>query len=348
MDEQTTVPEATHDSSDPGRRSVLKAVGLGAAALGLGTASTATATAVGGPAGRAPAASNEVNLYCRSSPAAFDGNGNATVTLTIGNYSDRAATGPVSLKVITPFYANIASLPDVPGAQSAWLYQNEAADIPSIVKVTFQGFPANSSRTLDISFSLDPGAPDVPPLGRAVFTTDEGNTEDFDTDLTRNSWPFLFQRSRLDAPAPGNTNLYYTIRQTPLIIGGAPATVPFYFYNGAGTLLGGTRNPSHFTFSTPLYVRVPATGRPAGLTTLYENDDPAIPSVYRLTVPPGLGALGQTVPATIHIPFQAQAGAPRAQPVSSGILLPSGSDTQADLATAHHRFGFLLVRGGPA
>ncbi|MFI5621634.1 hypothetical protein [Streptomyces sp. NPDC051567] len=337
-------------SAEPGllgRRNMIKAATLGAAAIGLG-GSLSREAAAAGPQGSADPARNAllpniVNLYCTSAAAIYDGSGNATMTITVGNFSSVAATGPVSLKVITPFYANVNSLPSVSGATSSWLYQNTDADVPSIIKVAFSGFPANSSTTVTVSFSLDPGASGPAPLGRAIFTTDAGNTQDQDSDLTRNTWAFLFVKSSLPTPAPGNTNLFYTLSEQPLVTGGAAASVPFNFYNGAGTLLDGTDHVAHFTFSTPFYTRVPSSGRPAGFTALYENDDPAIPSVYRLAVPAGIGALGPAAPTTINIPFQAQTGAPKMRSISSGIVLPTGTDTQGDLSTSHHRFGFLNV-----
>ncbi|MFI5617632.1 hypothetical protein [Streptomyces sp. NPDC051567] len=289
---------------------------------------------------------NIVNLYCRTNAATYDGSGNATLTITVGNFSSVAATGPVSLKVITPFYANVNALPTVSGATSSWLYQNTADDVPSIIQVSFSGFPANSSQTVSVSFSLNSNAPNLPPFGRAIFTTDAANTTDQDSDLTRNVWLFLFVRSSLGTPTAGNTNLYYTSPQTPLIAGSGTSAVPFNFYNGAGTLLSGTGHPSHFTFSTPFYTGVPSAGRPSGFTALYENNDPAIPSVYQLAVPAGVGLLGPTVPTTINIPFQVQTGAPRLLTQSSAIVVPTSTDTQGDFSTAHHRFGILSVAAG--
>ncbi|MGC0417355.1 hypothetical protein [Embleya sp. AB8] len=289
---------------------------------------------------------NIVNLYCRTDAATYDGSGNATLTITVGNFSSVAATGPVSLKVITPFYANVNTLPTVTGGTSRWLYQNTAVDVPSIIQVSFTGFPANSSQTISVSFSLDPNAPNLAPFGRAIFTTDAANTTDQDSDLSRNVWLFLFVRASLAAPTPGNTNLYYTSPQTPLTAGSGTAAVPFNFFNGAGTLLAGTGNPAHFTFSTPFYTRVPSAGRPAGFTALYENNDPAIPSVYRLAVPAGIGLLGPTVPTTVYVPFQVQTGAPRLLSQASAIIVPTGTDTQGDFSTAHHRFGILCVAAG--
>ncbi|MCX4680159.1 hypothetical protein OG413_33635 [Streptomyces sp. NBC_01433] len=284
---------------------------------------------------------NIVNLYCRTDPATYDGSGNASLTITVGNFASVAATGPVSLKVITPFYANVNALPTVTGATSSWLYQNTAVDVPSIIQVSFNGFPANSTQTVTVSMSLASGAPNIPSFGRAIFTTDAANTIDHDSDLTRNVWPFLFVRASLATPTPGNTNLYYTTPQTPLVAGGSAAYIPFNFYNGAGTLLSGTGHPAHFTFSTPFYTRVPTAGRPSGFTALYENNDPAIPSVYQLAVPAGIGLLGPALPTTVNIPFQVQTGAPRDLIPTTAIVVPTGTDTQGDLSTALSRFGVL-------
>lgn len=111
------------ESGGPGatpvaRRSLLRAAGLGAAVVGLGAAAPAAAAAEDrsvAPAGaaRRPDALNSVNLYCSADAGTYMGGGTATVQVTIGNFSGTAATGPVSLKVITPFYANVATLPSV-------------------------------------------------------------------------------------------------------------------------------------------------------------------------------------------------------------------------------------------
>ncbi|MFD4396894.1 hypothetical protein [Kitasatospora sp. NPDC058478] len=341
------------ESGGPGaapvaRRSLLRAAGLGAAVVGLGAAVPAGAAAEdrsATPAGttRRPDVLNSVNLYCSADAGTYMGGGTATVQVTVGNFSSAAATGPVSLKVITPFHANVASLPSVSGATSRWLYQNSAPDVPSVIQVSFNGFPANAAVTVPVTFTLLPAAPNIPPIGRAIFTTDANNTTDMDSDLTRNVWEFGFVRSSLATPPPGNANLYFTSPQLPLIAGGASAEIPFHFFNGAGTLFDGTQSPANFTFSTPFYTQVPTAGRPPGLTALYENNDPAIPSVYRLSVPPGLGSLGPQTPATIGIPFLMQSGGPREYTVSSAMITPTGGDTQGDLTIAHHHFGMVSV-----
>ncbi|MDY0811076.1 hypothetical protein [Kitasatospora purpeofusca] len=338
------------DSTSPeparlGRRSLIKAAGLGVTALGLGAAVPGGA-AVAGPRGT-PAEKpsrlllNTVNLYCRTATAVYDGSGNVTIDITVGNFGSVAATGPVSLKVLTPFYANINALPTVAGGTSSWLYENAAPEVPSIIKVAFDGFPANSTKTLTLSCALDAGHPNLPPIGRAIFTTDAANTTDADSDLTRNNWLFTFLGASLAAPTAGNANLYFTVPQKPLVVGGAAESIPFSFYNGAGTLLHGTSHPACFTFTTPFHTRVPSAGRPSGLTALYENDDPAIPSVYQLAVPAGLGALGPLVPTVINIPFQVQNDAPRQLIPATGIIVPTGSDTQGDRSTNSTRFSIL-------
>ncbi|MFD7736345.1 hypothetical protein ACFV6F_38945, partial [Kitasatospora phosalacinea] len=209
----------------------------------------------------------------------------------------------------------------------------------------FQGFPAGSSVTVPVTFTLDPTAPNQPSMGRAVFTIDADNTQDGDSDLSRNIGLFTFIRESFGAPVPGNVNLHFTITPIPLVINGAPQSIPLHFYNSAGNLLHGTRSTSRFTFSTPFYTRLPAAGRPSGLSTLYENDDPAIPSIYRLTVPPGVGALGGSTPLTIPMPFQSQPGATPFMSITTGLYLPSGDDHQGDTSITHHHLGLLHVLG---
>ncbi|MFD7734728.1 hypothetical protein ACFV6F_30650, partial [Kitasatospora phosalacinea] len=163
----------------------------------------AVPSAVAEPAPAAPLAdpaANAVNLYCRAGAAAYNTNGTATLDITVGNFGPQSAIGPVSLKVVTPFYANVATLPSVNGATSSWLYQNSAADVPSIIKIAFQGFPAGSSVTVPVTFTLDPTAPNQPSMGRAVFTIDADNTQDGDSDLSRNIGLFTFIRESFGAP----------------------------------------------------------------------------------------------------------------------------------------------------
>ncbi|MGC0420016.1 hypothetical protein [Embleya sp. AB8] len=289
---------------------------------------------------------NNVNLYCNVKMGQFDSSGNGSMVVTCGNFGPDNATGSVSFKFITPFYVNVPTLPTVTGGTSSWLYQNTAAAVPSIIKVAFSGIAAGSSVAITVSLKLDANAPTSPAAGRAVFTTDAGNTVDVDSDLTRNSWPVYTVRQSVNSPTPGSVNLYYVHHEVPLVIGGSAQEIPFLFYNGAGSLLSGTHSVSYFTFSTPFYTRVPSSGRPPGFSALYENNDPAIPSVYQLQLPAGIGSLGAGVATTVDIPFQAQSGAPFGHYGSGGIYVPSGTDTQGDYSNSHHRMPFLLVATG--
>ncbi|MFD4907802.1 hypothetical protein [Kitasatospora purpeofusca] len=326
------------------RRSVLKAAGAGALALGaIGSASTPAAAT--GQVTRTTT-TNNVNLYCNVKMGQFDAAGNGSMVVTCGNFGPDDATGPVSLKFITPFYVNVPSLPSVVGGTSSWLYQNTAANVPSIIKVAFSGMAAGSSVAITVSLTLEANAPNAPAAGRAIFTTDASNTVDVDSDLTRNCWPVYSVRQSANSPSAGSVNLQFVHHEVPLVIGGSAAQIPFRFYNGAGHVLSGTRSVSYFTFSTPFYTRVPSSGRPPGLSALYENDDPAVPSVYQLQLPAGVGSLGAGVPTTVHIPFQAQLGAPFGHNGGGGIYVPSGLDTQGDFSNSHHRMPFLLVNTG--
>jgi hypothetical protein len=94
---------------------------------------------------------------------------------------------------------------------------------------------------------------------------------------------------------------------------------------------------------------VPSSGRPTGFSTLYENTtDPAIPSVYRLSVPAGLGFLLGLIdnPEIINIPFQAATGAPIGPMKGMGIIVPTGTDTMGDFSTTHHPYGLMSVVNG--
>ncbi|MFD7733967.1 hypothetical protein ACFV6F_26760 [Kitasatospora phosalacinea] len=327
-----------------GRRELIMATGVGAVALALGArggeARAASSEDVAVPG---VSAANPVNLFVKADASEFGAGGTATLNITVGNLSSNAALGPVSLKVVTPFFANVVALPSVPGGTSNWLYLNTAPDVPSIFKVSFNGFPASSSLTIPVPFVLAPNAPNVPPISQAIFTTDASNTQDIDTDLSRNVWTYGFVRDALSTYPAGTVNLFFTAAMQPAVAGGSAVNVPFQFYNGAGTLLHGTQSPARFTFSTPFYMEIPSAGLPGGLVNLYLNGDPAVPSVWQLTLPPGIGALGAAVPTTVPIPFRAQAGAPRKTLCASGIIYPSGSDTQNDFSTAHSDFNLLSV-----
>ncbi len=330
------------------RRDFVKVVGLGAAAIGLGA----------GPPGSAAAATrlphplvtHNVNLYCTVKPVIVDTSGVGKVMITCGNFGPDDATSSVSLKYVTPFYLNVPTLPTVSGATVAWLYQNTAVDVPSLIQVTWSsGIAAGATKSVEIDANLDSGCPDQAPDGRAIFTTDAGNTVDIDSDLTRNA-PFgrIRRRPLSTSPTPGNANLLWSYKSLPLVAGGSAVNVPFSFYNLSGSLLG-TLHTSHFTFVTPFYCDVPSSGRPGGLSALYENTaDPAIPSIYRLNVPAGLGFILGLLnnPLTINIPFQAVTGEPVGHLKGNGIFVPTGSDTQGDFSNAYHPYGLMSVVSG--
>ncbi|NUS15359.1 MAG: twin-arginine translocation signal domain-containing protein [Streptomyces sp.] len=327
-----------------GRRELLKASGVGAAALALGApASGAEAAPVRAAARPAATSPNLVNLFVEADASDFSVGGSATLNITIGNLASVAATGPVSLKVVTPFFADVPVLPSVKGGTSQWLYHNPAPNVPSVFQVSFNGFPANSTKTVAVSFSLEANSPNVPPISNAIFTTTAGNTQDSDTDLSRNVWTYGFVRDALATEPTGSVNLFFTADMQPVVAGGSAVNVPFHFFNGAGSLLHGTQSPSLFTFSTPFYMEVASSGRPAGLASLYSNSDPAIPSVWQLAVPAGIGSLGATTPTTVSIPFQAHAGGPRKTLCASGMIYPTGSDSQGDFSTSHSDFNLLSV-----
>jgi hypothetical protein len=290
--------------------------------------------------------SNDVNLYCTAGSVVIDESNAGTAGVTCGNLGPDAATGPVSLKIVTPFYLNVPTLPSVPGATVAWVYENTDVDVPSIFQVTFADGIANGA-TVTVSFDvvLDPSCPDVPPLGRAIFTTNPGNTVDVDSDLSRNLDGILPVRAPLVPFTAGTANLYFTHDFTIAVPGGGAVSLPVEFYNGAGS--PGTADVAHFTFFTPIYTEVPATGRPSGFTVLYENTvDPAMPSIYRLVVPAGLGSSGPDTPTTISIPYQVRADSPMGSLRSVGIIVPTGRDTQGNRSASHHMFGLMTAKTG--
>jgi len=217
--------------------------------------------------------------------------------------------------------------------------------VQSIFQVTFaSGIASGATVTVSFGVTLNSGAPNVLPFGRAIFTTDPGNTADVDSDLSRNYDGIRPIRSKLPNPTAGNANLFFTHVMSLAVLGDGAVDVPIAFYNSAGP--PGTANAAHFTFSTPFYTRVPSSGRPSGFTALYENSDPAVPSIYRLAVPAGLGSDGAFAPTTIRIPFEPQSGAPLGALRVMGIIVPTATDTQGDLSASHHVFGLLSVKSG--
>jgi hypothetical protein len=339
------------------RRDIIRTAGLSAAAITAGgalfsgSASAATQPSEQGAARTARLGSlstNNVNLYCRTDSPVFDSSGNATVNVTIGNLGPDSATGSCSLKFLTAFYVNVPALPPVPsgsgGSTPSWLYQNTATNVPSLFQMVFPaGIAAGASYTVPVAMTLDSSSPDIPPQGRVVFTTDAANTTDVDSDISRNVASVHAQRSVFGTFTTGNCELYYTADAPPAVPSGPAVPVSFNFFNGSGTLLSGTKSVSYFTFSTPFYCGVPSSGRPPGLSTLYSNGDPAIPSIYQLTVPAGVGLLGAYVPSTATIPLNIQRGAPRGGLLGAGIYVPSGDDTQGLRSVNHHKFGIMSV-----
>jgi hypothetical protein len=351
---ETAMPAA---AASLGRRQFVKAAGLGAVAVGTGivlppSASAASHAPTPAPHdGVHPSTTNDVNLYCTVRPVVVDDAGLGKVMITCGNFGPDDATGSVSLKFVTPFFLNVTTLPTVSGATSGWLYRNTAFDVPSIVQVTWaNGIAANTTVTVEMDVHLESNCPNVAPAGRAIFTTDAGNTTDIDSDLTRNDPASVLVRPPVPTPSAGNANLAFTATSKPLVAGGAAASVPFNFFNLSGSLLG-TLDEAHFTFATPFYCDVPSAGRPSGLTPLYENTvDPAIPSIYQLSVPAGLGRLLGILndPLTIDIPFQALAGTPAGLMKAMAIIVPTGGDTQGDYSTTFHPYGLMSVPSGAA
>jgi hypothetical protein len=295
-----------------------------------------------------PSGANPVGLYCSViSQANYSSAGTGSFTLLCGNRSANATTGPISLKILTPFLTS-CSVSDIT-APSSWtvteLHNDDDSYSPSLFQVsTAAPLGAGQNIQVMVGLTIDPNTPNRPPGARAVFSTDLANTTDYDTDLIQNwATPYLI-RTSLASPKPGNVNLVFSSDSPVMAPGSAAQEVSFQFYNYAGSLLGGTQSASNFYFFTPPYVIVPSTGRPPGLTLLYEdNADPAIPSIYQLAVPPGVGAAGPAIPTVIKIPFQVltnnvSGGAPLGPLTALGFYAPSGNDSQGDQSTAYHVF----------
>jgi hypothetical protein len=300
-----------------------------------------------------PAGANPVSLYCsRLSQINYDSSGSGSFTVLCGNNGANATTGPISLKILTPFLTT-CSVSNIT-APSGWTVTELHADndsyTPSLYQVSAtEPLGAGQSIQVTVVMTTASNTPNRPPGARTVFSTDLANTTDYDTNLIQNwATPYLL-RTDLAGTQPGNANLVFSSDGAVFVPGGGAQGVAFKFYNYAGSLLNGTTSTSNFYFFTPPYVVIPSGGRPPGLNIVYEdNADPAIPSIYQLAIPPGVGAAGATVPATISIPFQVLTNnvsgyAPLGPLTALGIYTPSGSDSQGDLSTAYHAFALFTV-----
>jgi hypothetical protein len=300
-----------------------------------------------------PPGANPVSLYCSVlDQTDYDSGGTGSFTLLCGNDSPNATTGPISLKILTPFLTNCSASNIT--APSGWtinqLHNDDDSYTPSLFQIS-NSSPLGAGDTIEVTVALtiDPNTPNRPPGARAIFSTDLANTTDYDTDLIQNWWTPCLARTNLAQTEPGTVNLVFSSDGAVFAPGSAAQEVPFSFYNYAGSLLEGTQSTSYLYFYTPPYVIIPSSGRPAGLSIVYEdNSDPMIPSIYQLAVPPGVGALGATVPTTIDIPFQVLTNnvsgyAPLGPLTALGIYAASGDDSQGDLSTAYHAFAFFTA-----
>ncbi|WP_328912290.1 MULTISPECIES: hypothetical protein [unclassified Streptomyces] len=77
---------------------------------------------------------------------------------------------------------------------------------------------------------------------------------------------------------------------------------------------------------------------------IYQNADPSVPEVVRITVPAGLGPRGVPEWST-RIPLTSVAGAPSRSVVGMGMIVPSLSkdspDTDPDPSSNHHAVGVI-------
>lgn len=291
---------------------------------------------------------NPVSLYCSVAASTdYDSSGTGSFTILCGNDSANATTGPISLKFLSPFLTSVSTSDIAPprGWTVTELFNDNDSTTPSLFKIgTSSPLAARATVEATIKVHIAANTPNRTPEARAIFSTDASNTTDYDTDLIQNYWTPGLDRTVLAHPTPGNANLIWTSQTLPFVPGGTAKEMQFSFYDyAAGLLLDGTQSTSFFYFSTAGYVSVASSGRPPGLTVIYENSDPAIPSIYQLAVPAGVGTLGFDSPTNISIPFQVGTNAvsglaPLGPLVSQGIYVTSGSDTQGDLSTAHHAY----------
>lgn len=72
---------------------------------------------------------NTVNLFCATRPLPLNAADSGTAVVDVGNFGPDDACGPVSLKVVVPYYATVSELPSVPGSRAGWLYRCEDAGV---------------------------------------------------------------------------------------------------------------------------------------------------------------------------------------------------------------------------
>lgn len=298
-----------------------------------------------------PANANPVSLYCSVlDQTDYDADNNGSFTLICGNDSPNATTGPISLKILMPFLTQVTGITAPNGWNVNELHDDPVSYTPSLYQITStQPLGAGASFQVTVGLHALASTPNRPPGARAIFSTDLANTTDYDTDMIQNWWTPTLVRTSLTRSQPGNVNLVFSSNGAVFAPGSSPQQVPFSFYNYAGSLLQGTRSPSNFYFWTPPYAFISASGRPSGLSVVYEdNNDPMIPSIYKLSVPAGVGALGPEVPATINIPWyigtdNVSGYAPLGPLTALGIYTPDGNDSQGDLSTAYHAWALFTA-----
>lgn len=320
-----------HDSLD-----VFRISGLPRGLIATGVPNAAAQTSVAA----AEAPSNPVDLYVLTRGAAAGPDGRATITVTVGNYGPNATRGTSSLKVVTPFFVNI----DPDGAlppSSGYLFPDSRPDVPEIFQVLIPpGLRAGETRDINIPLILLPGGPRVPTIGATVFTPATGSP-DSDPDLTRNTGKFALAQSSKPAPPDGSVSLYFRSEELALRPG-ERGELSIHFGNAGPRT---TQRESYYTMTTPFHVNLDTTnGLPPHVEAIYQNSDPSVPDVVRVTVPAGLGP--HTVPEwSTHIPLTAANGAPSRSVVGMGMIVPSLSadcpDTDPDPSSNHHAVGVI-------
>jgi hypothetical protein len=320
------------------RRKLMVAAGVGAMATGIGALPEPVMAAASKPS----AATNTVNLFVLPRGVTADADGRAMLVFTVGNFGPNPTTGPSALKVVTPFFVNFDRDGELP-PDTELLYENSRPEIPEILRVMVgPGLAPGEPREIRVPVILLPGGPHVPAAGRGIFTTAAGSP-DVDTDLTRNVGRYGIVQPMSPTSRDGTVSLYFR-PECQALHPNRRTLMPFHFGN-AGPCV--TRRQSTFMVTMPFYVNVDISrGLPDNVELLYQNSDPAVPEVVRVTVPAGLGRPGTPEPV-IAIPFVAVPGAPNRVSAGSGMLVPDLSsdspDIDPDPSSSHHAFGVVML-----
>jgi hypothetical protein len=206
-----------------------------------------------------------------------------TVEVEVGNAGPQAATQPVSIVLITPFYANF----DNPGGVtyfSRYIVQNPSPAIPEMVEFTIPASMLASRAGAQFNVPLD-----VLPNGPRIFDLIYGcieTTADTEITLLNNEALGTMGLPIAALPAqPAGTNAvnYYFVSAPPRLSPGQDGVFQLSVGNAGASAAG---SDATFTFVSPYRVKVnrPQAVSTLGATFLHDETDPGIPDIMTFPV----------------------------------------------------------------